>query len=197
MSFNLSKSRLETFSDGVIAIIITIMVLDLRIPELPPAAGENELFCALLDLLPGISAYVLSFLVVAILWINHSALFHHLPHTNSTFFWYNSLLLFFMSLIPLPTGLIANYPTMKLSYALYGLVMTCCSVSFYLLRNYAVFGAGLIPYHPGIRQSNLLAMLLYFISIPLAYVSIYLSILIFVLIPLEYAIPQHQPKPKS
>lgn len=110
MNINMNKNRLEAFSDGVIAIIITIMVLELHVPEWEDHGDDQAVWIALFALVPQLFSYLLSFVVVAILWLNHHALFDKIPHSTSKLVWYNAFLLFAMSLIPLPTAFLAKQP---------------------------------------------------------------------------------------
>jgi len=186
----LAKSRTEAFSDGVIAIIITIMVFDLKIQDLPPNYLDKDIWESLLGVVPKFLSYALSFLVVAILWLNHHALFDKIPYSDSRLVWYNILLLFAMSLIPLPTAFLAKYPNSYQAVMLYGFVMFLNSFSFFLMRRYIEVKAKLIPYNPKIHRNNLVSASLYLVSIPLSYISVYLSFIIFVGIPLWYFIPE-------
>jgi uncharacterized membrane protein len=186
----LAKSRTEAFSDGVIAIIITIMVFDLKIQDLPFNYSDKDIWESLLGIVPKFLSYALSFLVVAILWLNHHALFDIIPYSDSKLVWYNILLLFAMSLIPLPTAFLAKYPNSYQAVMLYGLVMFLNSFSFFLMRRYIEVKAKLIPYNAKIHRNNLISASLYLVSIPLSYISVYLSFIIFLGIPLWYFIPE-------
>lgn len=189
MNLRLGKNRLEAFSDGVIAIIITIMILELKIPELHKNFTDKEVWVALLQIVPKLSAYILSFLVIAIMWLNHHSLFERLSHSDSKLVWYNSFLLFSMSLIPLPTAFLAEHLLLYQAVMLYGLVMFLSSFSFYLLRRYVEVDAKLIPYNKFVQRSNIITTLLYFFSIPLSLVSVYFSYVIFIGIPIWYFLP--------
>jgi len=186
----LNKGRIEAFSDGVIAIIITIMVFDLKIQDLPPNYLDKDIWESLLSAVPKFLSYVLSFVVVAILWLNHHALFDKIPHSDSQLGWYNIFLLFSMSLIPLPTAFLAKYPNSYQAVMLYGLVMFLNSFSFLLMRRYVEITAKLITYNAKIHRNNLISVSLYFVSIPLSYLSVYLSFVIFAGIPLWYFLPE-------
>ena len=189
MNFKMNKNRIEAFSDGVIAIIITIMVLELRIPELPANANDIQIWKSLLSILPKLFSYLLSFVVVAILWLNHHFLFDRIPHSTSRLVWYNTFLLFSMSLIPLPTAHVAKHPMLHQAYAFYGLVMFLTALAFYLMRRYVEKEAGLIPYNRMLQRSNMISTGLYMLSVPLAFVSLWLSLIIFIGIPLWYFLP--------
>ena len=189
MNINMSKNRIEAFSDGVIAIIITIMVLELHIPELNDNVKDHEIWNALLSLVPKLFAYLLSFVVVAILWLNHHSLFDKIPHSTSKLVWYNVFLLFSISLIPLPTAFIAKYPLLQQAAAFYGAIMFLNALAFLLMRRYIEDRAKLIPVNKMVQKSNLISVSLYLLSIPIAYVSVYLSFIIFVGIPIWYFLP--------
>ena len=185
----MSKNRIEAFSDGVIAIIITIMVLELHIPELKESFNDNEVWDALLSLVPKLFAYLLSFIVVAIMWLNHHSLFDKIPHSTSKLVWYNAFLLFSMSLIPLPTAFIAKYPYLHQAAAFYGAIMFMNALAFYLMRRYIEVDEKLIPFNKMVQKSNLISTSLYLLSIPASFISIYLSYIIFIGIPIWYFIP--------
>lgn len=190
----LAKNRIEAFSDGVIAIIITIMVFDLKIQAIPEPFAATALRDIALSLLPKLLSYTLSFLVIAIMWLNHHALFDKIPHTDSALIWYNMALLFTMSLIPLPTAFMAQHPTMYPAVMFYGIVMFLNALVFLLLRRYVEIHAKLLPYSPHIHRTNALASLFYFLSIPIAYISVFLSFVIFAFIPIWYFMPDRRKK---
>jgi uncharacterized membrane protein len=121
-----NKNRLEAFSDGVIAIIITIMVLELRVPH------STEL-AALKPLVPVMFSYVLSFVFVAIYWNNHHHLMHAVRHVNGPILWANSHLLFWLSLVPFVTSWMGENNFAAVPAALYGVVMLGAALAFTIL----------------------------------------------------------------
>jgi uncharacterized membrane protein len=123
----MSTGRLEAFSDGVIAIIITIMVLELKVPH-----GHD--FAAIAPLLPVFLSYVLSFIYVGIYWNNHHHLFHAATRVNGSILWTNLHLLFWLSLIPFVTGWMGENHFTALPTALYGFVLFMSSVAYWLLQ---------------------------------------------------------------
>lgn len=189
MNISMSKNRIEAFSDGVIAIIITIMVLELKVPELALGFNDQDVWMALSTIIPKIFSYLLSFVVVAIMWINHHALFDRLAHSTTKLVWYNTLLLFVMSLIPMPTAFLAKHPEMAHAAAFYGVVMFLNALAFFLMRRYVEVSAKLIPYNKLIQRSNMVSTTLYVLSVPLSYVSVYLAYIIFIGIPIWYFLP--------
>ncbi|MES2071884.1 MAG: TMEM175 family protein [Pseudomonadota bacterium] len=131
----MGKGRLEAFSDGVIAIIITIMVLELKVPH------GTEL-SALVPLVPVFFSYVLSFIYVGIYWNNHHHVFHAVKQVNGPALWANLHLLFWLSLIPFVTGWVGENQFTALPLALYGCVLLMCSVAYYLLTRVLVASHG-------------------------------------------------------
>jgi uncharacterized membrane protein len=185
----LTKNRIEAFSDGVIAIIITIMAFDLKLQELPVNFTDADVMKSLWGVVPKILSYSLSFIVLAIMWLNHHTLFDKLPHSTAKLVWYNMFLLFAMSLIPLPTAFLAAHPFLPQAVMFYGFVLSLNAFGFYLMRRYVEVDAKLLPYNPIVQKSNIVSTALYLLSIPLAFVSVYLSFLIFIGIPIWYFLP--------
>lgn len=183
----MTTSRLEAFSDGVIAIIVTIMVLELRAPA-------QATWPALLRITPVFVSYALSFLIVAIMWVNHHHLIHAVHRVTAGLLWSNINLLFWMSLVPFVTDFLGNHYREPMAVALYGLDLTMCSSAFYFLRAELVRQHAHNPemqeYHRGVQRKNGFSFLLYLSSAALAYVSIYASFLVFVLIPALYFLPE-------
>ena len=183
---NLGKNRLEGFSDGVVAIIITIMVLELKVPHDTTLDG-------LLRLTPVFLSYVLSFVVVAILWVNHHHLVHTVERANGRVLWLNNHLLFWLSLVPFTTAYMGENHLAPLPVALYGLVMFFSGVAFDLLRREIAQDSDVDPalaqVHRRSNWRNALAAALYLASAPLAWVSVWISVSIYVLVPLIYFMP--------
>ena len=178
---------MEAFSDGVIAIIVTIMVLELRAPSQPT-------FHALWRVAPVFLSYGLSFLVVAIMWVNHHHLVHAVREVNARLLWLNLNLLFWMSLIPFVTDFLGKNPRTPMAVALYGLDLSLCGVAFCLLRveleRQHRDDETLADYHRSMLRKNAFSAVLYLLSAPFAYLSIYASFFIFVLIPAMYFLPE-------
>jgi len=129
------KTRLEAFSDGVFAIIITIMVLELKVPH-----GEN--LAALVPLWPMFLSYVLSFVVVGIYWNNHHHLLHACTHVNAAILWANMHLLFWLSLFPFATGWMGENHFERLPSALYGVVLLLAAIAYWLLQRAIIASEG-------------------------------------------------------
>jgi TMEM175 potassium channel family protein len=183
----MTTSRLEAFSDGVIAVVVTIMVLEMHAPAQPTLP-------ALLKVAPVFLSYGLSFLVVAIMWVNHHHLIHVARQVTARLLWSNLNLLFWMSLVPFVTDFMGKNYREPMAVALYGLDLFLCSWAFYVLRmelaRQEKANPGMAEHHAAMQRKNAVSAALYFSSVPLAYVSIYSSFFIFALIPAMYFLPE-------
>jgi uncharacterized membrane protein len=183
----MTTSRLEAFSDGVIAVVVTIMVLEMHAPTQPTWA-------ALLRVAPVFLSYGMSFLVVAIMWVNHHHMIHVVHEVTARLLWSNLNLLFWMSLVPFVTDFMGRNYHAPMAVALYGLNLGLCGLSFYLLRTelvrQALADSNLAEYHALVQKKNAFSAGIYFLSVPLAYVSVYLSFFIFVLVAAMYFLPE-------
>jgi uncharacterized membrane protein len=138
---SVGTERVAAFSDGVIAIIITIMVLELKLSE--DAATGDVWSSFLTPLAPKLAIYALSFVIVGALWVNHHQLLAVVRRATPQLMWMNLLLLFFMSLIPLATGFLGEHPQLGRAVSFYALIMTLSSAVFGLLR----YRLGRMPEH--------------------------------------------------
>jgi uncharacterized membrane protein len=186
----MGTNRLEAFSDGVIAVIITIMVLELKVPR------ETTL-ASLRGVLPQFLSYLLSFLVVAIMWVNHHQMLHSARRADARLLWSNNLLLFWMSLVPFVTAFMGNNFRDPRAVALYGVVLSLCSVSFALLR-WAILlhhrdNPEMFNHHRHNAFKNIHSLFLYMASVPLAFVDVRISFLVFVFVALSYFLPERKP----
>jgi uncharacterized membrane protein len=184
----MTRGRLEAFSDGVIAIVITIMVLEMKVPH-----GTD--WAALRQVLPVFLSYVLSFLYLAIYWSNHHHLFQLVRHVNGTVLWANLHLLFWLSLIPFVTGWMGENHLARLPVALYGVVLLCAAVAYRiltltLLAQHARDSA--LARAMGRDRKAKISMLLYLLAIPLAALSAWPPAAIYVTVALMWLIPDRR-----
>ena len=128
----MNKQRLEAFSDGVYAIVITILILDIRIPQVQPSA----LGAALVRMLPQVFAYVLSFFVVGLYWFAHHRVSHQVKQIDGTFIWLNLIWLLFVSIMPFPAALLGRYPLQRIPIAIYGFDLILANVTGFLITVY-------------------------------------------------------------
>jgi uncharacterized membrane protein len=187
--------RIEAFSDGVIAIIITIMVLNLKLPE---GAAERGLWQGIfVPLAPNLISYAMSFIVIGVMWINHHQLLPTAPIATRPLMWWNNNLLFWMSLVPFVTGFLGANPFRPLAYALYGSVLALCILSLMLLRLYVAqrvkTGRAVDAHHMRLLRKSAVGAVLYAASVPLAYVSLYISMAIFAAVPAMFFLPEALP----
>ncbi len=181
----MSTSRLEAFSDGVIAIIITIMVLELKMPHDPS-------WTALRELAPVFMAYTLSFVTVGIYWNNHHHMLHITNGINGAILWANLHLLFWLSLIPFATGWMGEHPFAPVPTAVYGMDLVMCGIAYTMLQATIIAHQG-----EGSRLAAAVkrdvkgkaSLLLYIAAIPLAFVSPVLSVVIFIAVALMWFLP--------
>jgi uncharacterized membrane protein len=131
----MNKNRLEAFSDGVLAIILTIMVLEIKVPE-----GTD--FATLQKVIPVLGSYVLSFIYIGIYWNNHHHMLHSTMRVNGKILWANLHLLFWLSLVPVATGWIGENHFAKIPMALYGFILLMAGVAYYILQNIIVKSQG-------------------------------------------------------
>jgi uncharacterized membrane protein len=184
----LGKSRLEAFSDGVIAIIITIMVLELKVPH-----GEDV--AALYPLLPVLTSYVLSFVYVGIYWNNHHHMLHAVHRVNGAVLWANLHLLFWLSLIPFVTGWMGENHFAPLPSALYGAVLLLAGFAYWILARAIVAAEGpdsLLGKAIGKDRKGTLSIVAYAAAIPLAFASPWVAQAIYVGVALAWLVPDRR-----
>jgi uncharacterized membrane protein len=184
----MGKGRIEAFSDGVIAIIITIMVLEIKVPE-----GED--WTALSPLIPVFLAYVLSFLNVGTYWNNHHHMFQAVKQVNGNVLWANLHLLFWLSLMPFATGYMSENHFAPVPVAVYSFDLFMCAVA------YTILVIQLIGHHGrdsdfakaiGSDRKGKISLVLYLLSIPLAFVQPWISITLMLIVACIWFIPDRR-----
>ncbi len=185
----MNKTRLEAFSDAVIAIIMTIMVLELKIPH----GGDLE---ALKPLLPIFLAYILSFIYLGIYWNNHHHMLQATRTVNGKVLWANLLLLFWLSLIPFATAWMGENHFESLPTAVYGFVLLMCAVAYTILQtNLTKHSKGentLLSEAVGSDFKGKISLFLYLIAIGLAFVQQNVSHLIYIVVALIWFMPDRR-----
>ena len=185
----MNKTRLEAFSDAVIAILMTIMVLELKIPH-----GDN--FEALKPLLPVFLAYILSFIYLGIYWNNHHHMLQATRKVNGKVLWANMLLLFWLSMIPFATGWMGENHFSPLPTAVYGVVLLFSAISYTILQNKLVKHADgeneLLAEAVGGDIKGKISLLCYAIAIPMAFVQQNISHGLYVLVALIWLVPDRR-----
>jgi len=182
----MTKTRLEAFSDGVIAIIITIMVLELEIPK-------EASWHALKDLWPDFLSYIISFTMLGIYWGNHHHLIHTIKEVNSGIMWANLLLLFWLSLMPFATGWMGENHFDKLTVAAYALLSDLCGLAYYVLllaiKNGNQHNTVLMELLQKQTRKGLLSFVPYTLAIPAAYIHVGISGILIVVVAFVWLIP--------
>ncbi len=188
LRLRMSKSRLEAFSDGVIAILITIMVLDLHSP-----AGTD--FQTLFAILPGVATYLLSFIYLGIYWNNHHHLLHATEKVNGAVLWANLHLLFWLSLVPFATRWMSESEFATLPTALYGCILLLSAIAYTILVRTILAcqppGSVLVNAIGGDRKGNI-SLVLYAVAIPLNLVSEALSIALYAAVACIWLVPDRR-----
>ncbi|MFY9687760.1 MAG: TMEM175 family protein [Pseudolabrys sp.] len=184
----MGKERLAAFSDGVIAIIITIMVLELKLPH-----GAD--WATLAGLRPHFLSYVLSFIYLAIYWNNHHHLLHTVTRVDGLILWANSHLLFWLSLIPAATAWLGDNVPAPVPTAVYGVSLLMAAIAYYLLQQAIVHREGkrsVLAKALGNDLKGKISPVLYLAAIALAFVNAWLSIAIYVLVAVMWLVPDRR-----
>ncbi len=184
----MQKTRLEAFSDAVIAIIMTIMVLELHPPE-------EASWMGLSTILPIFLSYVMSFVYLAIYWNNHHHMLHTADHVDGRVLWANMNLLFWLSLFPLCTSWMQESEFSSFSTALYGVVLLLAAVAFKILQITIILHHGetsVLQRAVGKDRKGMLSMLAYLLSIPLSFVNAWIAIALFVLVGFAWLVPDRR-----
>jgi uncharacterized membrane protein len=184
----MKTNRLEAFSDGVIAIIITIMVLEMKVPH-----GENLM--ALRPVIPVFLSYVLSFIYLGIYWNNHHHMLHTTQQVTASILWANLHLLFWLSLIPFATGWMGENHFAPAPTALYGVVLLMAAVAYFVLQAKIISSQGadsILKKAIGNDWKGKLSLLLYASAIPLAFWWQWVSLGLYLLVALLWLIPDRR-----
>jgi uncharacterized membrane protein len=185
----MSKTRLEAFSDGVIAILITIMVLELKVPH-------EASWPALRALLPVFLTYVLSYVFLGIYWNNHHHMLHAVERVNGSILWANLHLLFWLSLVPFVTGWMGENHFAPIPTAFYGSVMLCAGIAYLILERAIIAHQGKnskLAAAVGVNDTKgLMSAILYAMAIPLAFVREWISDIIYVTVALMWFVPDRR-----
>ncbi len=193
----LRLNRIEAFSDGVFAIVVTLLVLELRVPALRDHASVAELALQLVDLLPKFLSWLISFVIVCKFWLNHHRLLTLARSANYAMVWLNSLFLMGQSFIPFPTALMGEYGGNPLAVSLFGVVMAINTLLFIALHAY-ILRHLLKPEltdleDPHIIRNSFTGVVSYLLGAAAAWASVYAAFLLYMLTPLFFIVP---PEPR-
>jgi uncharacterized membrane protein len=184
----MTKTRLEAFSDGVLAIIITILVLELKVPH-------SETFAVLTPLLPAFLAYVLSFVYVGIYWNNHHHMLHAATRVGGGVLWANLHLLFWLSLLPFVTGWMGENHFAAMPTALYGCVLLMAAIAYWILQRSIIATEGkeaALARAIGKDLKGTVSVLVYAAAIPIAFYSHWVSQACYVVVAMLWLVPDRR-----
>src|SRR3977135_4126596 len=184
----MGKGRLEAFSDGVIAVIITIMVLEMKVPhDLDPAALQR--------LIPVFISYVLSYVYVGIYWNNHHHMLHAVRTVNGPILWANLHLLFWLSLVPFVTGWMGENHFAEVPVALYGGVLLMSAISYYVLSRSLIAHDGTPSTLASAVRGDFkgkVSVLIYVAAIPLSFVNRWLALALYAFVAFLWFVPDRR-----
>ena len=194
-------TRIEALSDGVFAIVLTLLVLELKVPHLNDPHSVAELGRALLSIVPKLISWVISFLTVMVIWVNHHRSFKNLCAVDIRLLWHNAHLLLWISILPFPTALMGDYHHNPLGVSLYGLCMACTALAFALLRSHVLAHWHLAKdhmdremYRKGLRISILMGPVAYTVGAILAWVYEPAAFILYSLIVVYFVVPSGRVK---
>ena len=186
----MTKTRMEAFSDGVFAIVITLLILDIRLPEVNYANLPH----ALVETLPRIAAYVMSFAVIGLYWVTHHRSCELISKVDGAILWLNALLLLLVSFLPFPTSLLGRYPFQPIPIVMYGLTLLACNAVGFATLAYvwhrphlhsAEYGGRRniwrqVPVYAGTNAAYLLAVLLAWVAPLASYILLLLTMVVLI-----------------
>lgn len=188
----MSKIRIESFSDNVFSIILTLLVFNFKVPQLSGPDFNAELYHRLLGMHSYFVTYAMSFVLISLFWVAHHNLLHDLQCTNSPFLWLNNLFLFCLVFIAFPTQVLGTYPDTESATVFFGCAMIAAMLSFSLLRYYAYYCGGLVneglpeTYKSGNLRKGLWGAGLYSLAIAISAYHPDVTLSMYALIPFLY-----------
>jgi uncharacterized membrane protein len=189
----LRLTRIEAFSDGVFAIVVTLLVLELKVPTLRDAGSVSELAHQLGELAPKLLSWLISFVIVCKFWLNHHHVLGLARHADYGMVWLTSLFLMCQSFVPFPTAMMGEYATNPLAVSAFGLVMAVNTLLFVALQLYIVrnlLKAELAATQdPHIGRKSLVGVASYLLGVAAAWVSVHVACVIYMLTPLFFIVP--------
>ncbi len=186
--------RLEAFSDGVFAIVMTILVLDLKVPHIDHPESLQDVWMALVTVKSALFSWAVSFFFVTLIWMHHHSILSMSTDCDYGTAWINAILLFLICLLPFPTAMMGEYPKSPFIVFLWGLLFSATTFLltwfyYYNVKNYLSPKYDIAAVMRNVRFSILGGPLCYFIAAVLAFFSVYISYVIYALVPLLYILP--------
>jgi uncharacterized membrane protein len=191
-----AKGRVEAVCDGIFAIILTLLVLEIKVPHIHEANSVEELIAALQDTVPKFIAWVISFFTVTVIWVNHHRIFESLKKIDHTFFWLNANLLLWISFYPFSTALLGDYPDNKFAASFYGMASFLMGIGFTLLRFYmwrhpeVTDGFSKDELWVGVKNVILFGPSLYLIGAAAAWIHPYIAFVAYAFVTIYFIFPE-------
>ncbi|MCY7293072.1 MAG: DUF1211 domain-containing protein [Ferruginibacter sp.] len=199
-NFIISTTRLENFSDGVFAIVLTLLAFQFKIPKFSHDASIVHNFNELLNIVPYLLGFIFSFFFISVFWVNHHHLYHAVKEANSTMLWYNIHFLFWITMLPFAITMVGDYPHVSLAAVSLGIVLFMASVAAYLLLRYSYVKSKLVDetlsndsIQNGLTK-NIIAVVVTFLGILIALKWVYVSYCIYFAVLIIFLIPQKMEK---
>jgi uncharacterized membrane protein len=199
-NFIISTTRLENFSDGVFAIVLTLLAFQFKIPKFSHDASIVYNFNELLNIVPYLLGFIFSFFFIAVFWVNHHHLYHAVKEANRTMLWYNIHFLFWVTMLPFAIAMVGDHPHVPLAAVCLGIVLFMASVAAYLLLRYSYVKSKLVDEtlsNDSIQNGlikNIIAVVVTFIGILIALKWVYISYCIYFVVLIIFLIPQKMEK---
>ncbi len=189
----LPLARVEALSDGVFAVALTLLVLDLNVPQLAHASSAAELWERLREQLPRFLSWLISFVIVSKFWLNHHYIFSRAKYANYALVWLNSIFLMFQSLVPFPTAMMGEYPTNHLAVSFFGIVMAINTVLYMTLQSYIekhlLKPEFVDEVDPHGMQKALVGPLFYLLGAAVAWIYTPVAFVFYIVTPMFYIMP--------
>lgn len=185
------NERIAALSDGVFAIVITLLVLEIKVPEVEVV----DLSHALVETAPKILSHIVSFVVLGIYWIGHHNMFQHIKRHDRILLWLNILFLLCVASMPFPTGLIVQYPDQRLAIIVYAATLIAAGLSlaliwWYVTKDHRLVSETMQPsFVSSVHRRILVAPILYFLAVVMSFVSVLLAYLIIIAVIIYYIVP--------
>jgi len=194
-SGGLSTSRIEALTDGVFAVVMTLLVLDLKVPLIPGPEATAELPGKLLELWPKFLSFTLSFVIAGIYWVGHHNQFHFIRRTDRVLLWINLLFMLGVAFVPFSSALLGDYPSQQVAIVAYGINLICIGSVLYAHWWYATADHRLVDHDidphavRAAKQRILIAPVAYALAIILSFFGTGVSLAIYILVPVAYIAP--------
>ena len=194
-TFFISTTRLENFSDGVFAIVLTLLAFQFKVPKFSNDIDLMHNFHELIRIAPYLLGFIFSFFFIAVFWVNHHHLYHAVKETNSALLWYNIYFLFWITMLPFAIAMVGDHPLEPLAAVSLGFVLFMASVAAYLLLRYSYVKSKLVDEtlsNDSIKSGlskNLLAIIITFLGILIAFKWVYISYFVYFAVLIIYVNP--------